>query len=195
MPRGRKRTGASKACRGCGVQFYSRPSFKNKPFCSWPCYQKFRATVRINCETCGKSVKPKSSKTRFCSYKCSKTGPLNPQWKGGKPGRERHYKLDGIHWRELVYKRDNFTCKTCKQRGGRIAAHHMDAYAWCVERRADVSNGVTLCVFCHKDFHGIHGIGKNTEVQFKEYLLSREVEMHENYCIALDVKAIKRRRK
>jgi len=52
-------------------------------------------------------------------------------------------------WREAVFKRDDFTCKECKQRGGYIEAHHIKPFALFPELRFAIDNGVTLCTFCH----------------------------------------------
>lgn len=75
----------------------------------------------------------------------------SPHWRGGKGG-ELHllrvstdYKL----WREAVFKRDNFTCKDCRQRGGQLEAHHIKSFAWFPELRFAIDNGVTLCISCH----------------------------------------------
>lgn len=77
-------------------------------------------------------------------------------------------------WREKVYKRDNYTCQLCKDRNGNghrveLVAHHKDGYNWCEEKRFDVTNGVTLCKNCHKEFHRTYGSGDNTKEQFEEY--------------------------
>ena len=57
---------------------------------------------------------------------------------------------DYIHWRESVFKRDDFTCQECGKRGGKIQAHHVKQFAYYPELRFDVNNGKTLCEPCHK---------------------------------------------
>jgi 5-methylcytosine-specific restriction endonuclease McrA len=52
-------------------------------------------------------------------------------------------------WREKVFKRDNYTCVFCKERGGRLHADHIKPFAWFPELRLVLSNGRTLCVKCH----------------------------------------------
>jgi len=55
-----------------------------------------------------------------------------------------------IQWRKAVYKRDDYTCQQCNQRGGRLEAHHLRQFATHTELRLDVNNGITLCKLCHR---------------------------------------------
>lgn len=74
-------------------------------------------------------------------------------------------------WRIEVFQRDNFTCQKCGIiNRSSLNAHHKDAHHWCVERRYDTTNGATLCVGCHKEFHTMFGYRNNTEEQFDEWL-------------------------
>ena len=93
-------------------------------------------------------------------------GEKNARWKGGitpenmKIRQSFEYKL----WRTSVFERDNWTCQTCGQLGGKLHAHHIKALAKilreykitslkqaldCAELWS-INNGVTLCVDCHK---------------------------------------------
>lgn len=78
-------------------------------------------------------------------------------------------------WRNLVFSRDKFKCVICMEQGI-INAHHLDGYDLHVEKRTDPDNGVTLCEECHKDFHKIYGLGKNTKQQFEEYVRTRRTK-------------------
>lgn len=72
---------------------------------------------------------------------------------------------------QKIYKRDNYTCQCCnKQINKNGIAHHIDSWDWCIEKRYDSTNLITLCNICHKNFHSIYGYGKNTKEQFKEWL-------------------------
>ena len=79
-------------------------------------------------------------------------GANNWNWKGGiwaKNLKKRgtfEYKL----WREEVYKRDDYTCKICGEKGGKLNADHIKPFAYFPELRLEVSNGRTLCVECHR---------------------------------------------
>ena len=52
-------------------------------------------------------------------------------------------------WRSEVFRRDDYTCKSCGQRGGKLHADHIKPFALFPELRLDVSNGRTLCKPCH----------------------------------------------
>lgn len=56
------------------------------------------------------------------------------------------------------------------QRGLVINAHHLDGFHWCIEKRYDSNNLVTLCKTCHRDFHSAFGNRNNTKEQFLEFL-------------------------
>ncbi|MFA5460078.1 MAG: HNH endonuclease, partial [Candidatus Paceibacterota bacterium] len=53
-------------------------------------------------------------------------------------------------WREAVFKRDNYTCQSCKIKGGILEPHHIKSWAKYPKLRFKVNNGLTLCHNCHK---------------------------------------------
>lgn len=78
------------------------------------------------------------------------TGKNHYGWKGTTPETSRirasiEYKL----WREAVFMRDNFTCKTCNKKGGFLEADHIKPFAYYPELRFAIDNGQTLCRVCH----------------------------------------------
>lgn len=54
-------------------------------------------------------------------------------------------------WRIAVFKRDDFTCQFCGERGGSLHADHIKPFSLFPDNRFDLSNGRTLCVECHKE--------------------------------------------
>ena len=106
---------------------------------------------------------------------CKWVGEKHPNWKGGISG-ERKSAMNQIEykvWRTAVFQRDNFICQKCRDnRGGNLNAHHIESFAGNPELRTTVSNGITLCEVCHKDFHhqyGYTGSSQQLSVFIKEY--------------------------
>lgn len=93
-----------------------------------------------------------SADTRKLMSKSARSGPSSPWWQGGKTAeaklirRSVEYRL----WREAVYRRDDYTCQICGERGGRLHPDHIKRFSMFPELRFDVSNGRTLCEDCHK---------------------------------------------
>jgi len=75
-------------------------------------------------------------------------------------------------WRNKVYERDNYTCQICHEQGGKLNAHHLYSWDKYEDKRFDIENGITLCEQCHRGFHSSYGYGRNTIIQFEEYLLT-----------------------
>lgn len=79
---------------------------------------------------------------------------LDRQRKNQKDRNSEEY----AQWRKAVFARDNFTCQMCGKHGGVLNAHHIERHRNNIERRTDVSNGITLCKECHKLLHKIEGM-------------------------------------
>lgn len=113
-----------------------------------------------------------SSKTSMC-LSCTRhihDGENNYNWKGGYEDKRIKFRKTFAFKQFVkdVLKRDNYTCQICGigSKGAKIVVHHKDGYNWCVHRRVDVDNGITLCEDCHKKFHKTFGAGYNTELQY-----------------------------
>lgn len=76
-------------------------------------------------------------------------GKDHHNWKGGI-SRNKHTSCEYRIWRSCVFERDRWTCQTCGARGVYLEAHHIKSWARYPEFRYDISNGVTLCLECHK---------------------------------------------
>lgn len=125
-------------------------------------------------ETNGQTLKNGCGMCPKCWAKHN-SGENNPSWNPNLTEEDRasnRCTQEGKQkvWRETIFKRDDYTCQHCGVRGGRLNAHHLDGYNWCVERRFDITNGVTLCKDCHRDFHKKYGYKNNTEQQFEEFM-------------------------
>lgn len=83
--------------------------------------------------------------------KYNQRGEKSHRWKGGKTSEVMRLRnsLDYKIWRREIYKRDNYTCLWCGQRGGRLNADHIKPFALFPELRFELSNGRTLCISCH----------------------------------------------
>ena len=97
------------------------------------------------------------------------SGSHHYNWKGGvtKFNKELRNFIKNIKWGSKVFKRDNYICRACKNRGGSLVAHHIIPLQYIKEYfninniedakkceiLYDISNGVTLCGSCHKEYH------------------------------------------
>ncbi|MBQ4523352.1 MAG: HNH endonuclease [Lachnospiraceae bacterium] len=104
-----------------------------------------------------KNINEEDNKRRFRLYKSS-----NNYW--NRPITE-NYNL----FIKKVLKRDNYLCQCCSC-SSNLEVHHLDGYNWCVEKRTDETNGITLCHECHANFHSRYGRGDNTKEQFEEWI-------------------------
>jgi 5-methylcytosine-specific restriction endonuclease McrA len=79
-------------------------------------------------------------------------GENSANWKGGiTTEHDKKRKIAGLkEWRISVYARDDYTCQHCGVRGGTLNAHHIKRFRDYPELRTELSNGITLCVECHK---------------------------------------------
>lgn len=77
-------------------------------------------------------------------------------------------------WREAVFARDDWTCRDCGVRGGRLEAHHIKSWRDHPEHRFDTDNGLTLC----KDCHRLH-TAKQTSERTKQRHAQRREAFHD----------------
>ena len=85
-------------------------------------------------------------------------GKNSPSWKGGiSPWRNQ---LAGTipykNWRTAIFKRDDYTCQMCGERGGKLQAHHIRPVRDNINTLLifDIDNGITLCEDCHISISG-----------------------------------------
>ena len=82
----------------------------------------------------------------------SHKGEKSYLWKGGISTENSKIRnsIEMRLWREAVFKRDDWTCVLCKERGGKLNADHIKRFADYPELRFELLNGRTLCVICHR---------------------------------------------
>lgn len=105
-------------------------------------------------------------------------GENNPGFKDGK-SYERwnaRHNLDQRQWAKRVKARDGYICQACKTKGGRLVSHHLFSYSTHPDLRNEDSNGVCLCLKCHKNFHRWNGgeVKPCTPNDYIEWLKSNE---------------------
>lgn len=86
----------------------------------------------------------------------AKRGEENPNWKGGITSENKLSRatFEYQEWRNKVFERDNYICQRCGyDKGHIIEAHHIKPFKKFKELRYDVSNGITLCKYCHREVH------------------------------------------
>lgn len=86
--------------------------------------------------------------------------------------RERKRNIPGYtDFVKIVMTRDDYTCQCCGEKSSRdLVVHHLDGYCWCIDKRIDPNNGITLCGKCHKNFHMKYGTNHSTKNQFEEWI-------------------------
>ena len=72
-------------------------------------------------------------------------------------------------WVKAVYRLDFWTCRKCGSKKN-IQAHHIEDYGSNPKVRTEVSNGITLCEICHREFHHQYGQGNNTRAQLNNFM-------------------------
>jgi hypothetical protein len=99
-------------------------------------------------------------------------GKAHHNWQGGITGERLSIMAKAAYkeWRLSVYKKDNYTCLKCNQKGRELNAHHVENYADNKDKVCCVENGATLCATCHILFHKIYGKKNNTQEQLDEFL-------------------------
>jgi 5-methylcytosine-specific restriction endonuclease McrA len=147
-------------CAHCGGTFRRSPSDIDPRrgrgvYCSMSCSTAARRRkVAVTCPICGTGYEVNAPRWargqgRTCSKRCM----------GVAARRDHHNARNGWRyaaWRTDVFRRDNYTCRRCGQRGGNLDAHHVKPFAAFPTLRYDVANGLTLCEACHLAEHATH---------------------------------------
>lgn len=86
------------------------------------------------------------TKKKHSEFMKTRLGKLNPNYRHGNyQRRPRDYKIAEFKpVRNLVFKRDNYTCQITKIKGGTLHAHHLLPYWVCPEAYLDIENLITV---------------------------------------------------
>ena len=157
----------TKKCKTCSVSFKKKT---NTPWSDWD------ETVKYCSRKCWNkskkiSVLAKARQTPEMRLKASlaRRGKKSHRWKGGVTRLQKLVRNNNkyIHWRNTVFKRDNFTCQHCQTRGGDLEVDHIIEYHRIIKAFKiktidqaidnfllwETANGRTLCKPCHIKRH------------------------------------------
>lgn len=163
-------------CNNCNNLF--QPRLKTTKYCCIKCgrakqiftpniYRKRGDTlIKTNNERrkiYGGSSKPPELRERL---RIMFTGEKSHLWRGGisKLVKKIRQSLKYRIWRMEVFTRDDFICQKCGKRGGRLHPHHIKSFSLILRDNNiktleeainckelwETSNGITLCIPCHK---------------------------------------------
>ncbi len=88
------------------------------------------------------------------------SGKKHHNWQGGITPKNKLIRNSFKYkeWRKKVFKRDNYTCQGCDERGFELHPHHLISFAHYPEYRFEEWNGQTACRDCHVNLH--HELGR-----------------------------------
>ena len=95
------------------------------------------------------------------------SGKNNHFWKGGITPLNKKIRNSSLfkEWREKVFKKDNYTCWICQEKGGKLHPHHLKKFSEYPKSRFDINNGITLCEFCHRIYTNFGGRIRGSEIK------------------------------
>lgn len=153
------------------VRTDGRTCYKYRCFCpSCGKDRGYKEPRRMNrlCKSCSAQSMSQATKNKISSTRKG-IEPWN-KGTGSTPSTKKERTV--FHHQKLhtqCFEKANFTCNICKQRGGKLNAHHLDSWKSYPEKRFDLNNLVCLCEKCHKEFHAKYGFKNNTKEQFDEF--------------------------
>jgi hypothetical protein len=185
------KTGRSKSCGSCRNNLIGKKFHRLQVISKHGKDRNNKTLWNCLCD-CGKLKQIKTSLllrgiTKSCgclqkdimrSKRGDKSGNWNPLLSDSD--RIKRHKLSEVsEWRKSIFNRDNYSCVICSSKK-KLNAHHLDSWHWCVDKRFDINNGVTLCNLCHKEFHKLYKYKNNTSIEFHEYRTTRMAAINEH---------------
>jgi hypothetical protein len=98
----------------------------------------------------------------YCSQSCKIACPIFSKRKYPSTFRVTTSREVQPELRQMVLKRDNYTCQKCEEKDVELHCHHFTGVEQNPIESADLDNCITLCKDCHK------GVHKNTGCKYHE---------------------------
>ncbi len=173
-----------KSCRGEKIGNVLRPSFLGieKKFADEGCqllakeYKNAHTKMSYIC-SCGRKACidmhhfNRGQRCEYCAIK-KRSGEnhfnWNPNLDEGDRANNRNRGSKFTKWSKTILVRDNYICQNCGNTSCRLNAHHLNSWSYFPKLRYELSNGITLCVGCHTEFHTQYGY-KATREQFETW--------------------------
>ena len=147
-----------KNCQVCGNEFKAKKDCqtRNQLFCSLKCYwESLKGSKptekQLEALESGRKI-PRSNKGSHWSEesKLNNRGKNNHRWRGGITPINFQIRNSPAmkEWKKKVFERDNWTCRECGVRGGKLVADHIKPFSLFPKLRFDINNGRTICKEC-----------------------------------------------
>ena len=140
-------------CEYCGVEFEAHAYYLKRgkgKYCSRLCYSRWKSEnwVGENNPHYGET-KSFEHRRKISESNLKTKAPLRKQERSVLRDLRKSFEYN--EWRIKVYKRDDYTCQMCGDRGNglKIDAHHTLSFVDYPEHRFNVDNGITFCKECH----------------------------------------------
>jgi len=130
--------------------------------------------LEVKCAYCGKWFVPKMTSVRhrmltlegkergeqrfYCSNSCKKECPTYGQQLYPKDFKIITSREIQPELRQMVFKRDNWTCQKCNSTKS-LHCHHLEGIRWEPLESADIDKCITLCKSCHIKSHKLPDCG------------------------------------
>lgn len=112
----------------------------------------------------------------ICSFEKYHIGKGHWNWKGGITSgvMKLRNSIEYKNWRKEIFKRDDYRCQCCNERGGKLHGHHILNFSDHSDLMFDINNGITLCKRCHYKFHKKYKKHDNTREQLDEFIKTQK---------------------
>jgi len=123
---------------------------------------------KVTCPSCTllfSVPKCREDVAKYCSVVCANEG-----LKKENKTPDKHNGWEYKEWRKRVINRDESICIKCGEYCDKPVAHHLISFAKHREERYNVDNGITMCNFCHNEFHNTYSRNTFTQIEFIRWL-------------------------